>query len=128
MIPRKEKKKEVAQLATMMKDLMNSDDLGILESLDRELQNFLYGRISLLVRHNEGQPIGSLGDIGAVVGSALFAVISEFTKSVTDPEELANMHNLSKQGFITAYEHRFNQVNANATPVQAAEPNNATES
>lgn len=118
MINRKEKKKEIAQFATMMKDLMGKDDLGVLETLDRDLQNFMYSRIGLLVRHNDGQPIGSLGDIGAVVGSALFAVVSEFTKTVEDSEELASMHQLTQQGFMSAYEHRYNQVIQDAAPVQ----------
>lgn len=128
MINRKEKKKEIAQFATMMKDLMNQDDLGVLETLDRDLQNFLYSRISLLVRHNDGKPIGSLGDIGAVVGSSLFAVVSEFTKSVEDAEELSNMLLLTQQGFTSAYEHRFNQVIENATTVQPDDLSTTTES
>lgn len=118
MISRKEKKKEIAQFAAMMKDLMGKDDLDVLETLDRDLQNFLYSRIGLLVRHNNGQPVGSLGDIGAVVGSALFAVVTEFTKAVDDQKELADMLLLTQQGFISAYEHRFNQVIDNDSAVQ----------
>lgn len=118
MISRKEKKKEIAQFAAMMKDLMGKDDLGVLETLDRDLQNFLYSRIGLLVRHNNGQPVGSLGDIGAVVGSALFAVVTEFTKAVDNQKELADMLLLTQQGFISAYEHRFNQVIDNDSAVQ----------
>ena len=77
---KKEKKRDVAVFANMMKDLMQSPEGDNLATLDRDLQHFLYGRIALLVKHNEGQPVGSIADIGAVVGAALADVTKEFVK------------------------------------------------
>lgn len=77
---KKEKKRDVAVFANMMKDLMQSPEGDNLATLDRDLQHFLYGRIALLVKHNDGQPVGSIADIGAVVGAALADVTKEFVK------------------------------------------------
>lgn len=77
---KKEKKRDVAVFANMMKELMQNPEGDNLATLDRDLQHFLYGRIALLVKHNEGQPVGSIADIGAVVGAALADVTKEFVK------------------------------------------------
>ena len=77
---KKEKKRDVAVFANMLKELMQSPEGDNLATLDRDLQHFLYGRIALLVKHNEGQPVGSIADIGAVVGAALADVTKEFVK------------------------------------------------
>ena len=77
---KKEKKRDVAVFANMLKDLMQSPEGDSLATLDRDLQHFLYGRIALLVKHNDGQPVGSIADIGAVVGAALADVTKEFVK------------------------------------------------
>lgn len=77
---KKEKKRDVAVFANMMKDLMQNPEGDNLVTLDRDLQHFLYGRLSLLVKHNDGQPVGSIADIGAVVGAALADVTKEFVK------------------------------------------------
>ena len=68
---KKEKKRDVAVFANMMKDLMQNPEGDNLVTLDRDLQHFLYGRLSLLVKHNDGQPVGSIADIGAVVLSLI---------------------------------------------------------
>ena len=107
MISRKEQKKDIAQFATMMKDLMGKpEEAGILATLDRDLQNFLYGRISLLVKHNDGLPIGSLVDIGAVIGSATTAVISEFTSGDMEPEKREELFGLVRTGLVQTFDAR----------------------
>lgn len=78
---KKEKKRDLAVFANMLKDLMQSPEGDNLATLDRDLQHFLYGRIALMVKHNEGQPIGSIADISAVVGAALADVTKEFVKN-----------------------------------------------
>jgi hypothetical protein len=77
---KKEKKRDVAVFANMMKELMQNPEGDNLVTLDRDLQHFLYGRLSLLVKHNDGQPVGSIADIGAVVGAALADVTKEFVR------------------------------------------------
>jgi hypothetical protein len=77
---KKEIKRDVATFANMLKELMQTTEGDSLTTLDRDLQHFLYGRIALLVKHNEGQPIGSISDISAIVGAALADVTKEFVK------------------------------------------------
>ena len=76
----KDKKRDIAVFANMMKDLMQAPEGDNLVTLDRDLQHFIYGRLALMVKHNDGQPVGSIADIGAVVGAALADVTKEFVK------------------------------------------------
>ena len=77
---KKETKRDIATFSHMMKELMQKPEGDLLTTLDRDIQHFLYGRISLLVKHNDGKPIGSIADISAVVGAALADVTKEFVK------------------------------------------------
>ena len=78
---KQEKKRDVAVFANMLKELMNDSLDDNLVTLDRDLQHFLYGRVAVLVKHNEGQPIGSVGDLGAIVGGAFATILGEFISS-----------------------------------------------
>lgn len=77
---KKEKKRDVAVFANMLKDLMQAPESDNLVTLDRDLQHFIYGRLALMVKHNNNEPVGSIADIGAVVGAALADVTKEFVK------------------------------------------------
>jgi hypothetical protein len=77
---KKERKRDIATFSNMMKELMQKDESDVLSTLDRDIQHFVYGRLSLMVKHNEGKPIGSLADISAVVGAALADIVKEFVR------------------------------------------------
>lgn len=88
---KKEKKRDISSFAHNLKELMNDPLDNPLATLDRDLQHFLYGRIAILIKHNEGQPIGSLPDVGTVVGAALGSVVAAFCHNRTDNEELSKL-------------------------------------
>jgi len=89
---KQEKKRDVAVFANMLKELMNDSLDDNLVTLDRDLQHFLYGRVAVLVKHNEGQPIGSVGDLGAIVGGAFATILGEFISSrVQTAEDLQKL-------------------------------------
>lgn len=81
---KKEKKRDNAIFANMLKELMNKPFDDVLVTLDRDIQHFIYGRVALLVKHNEGKPIGNVADISAVVGAAFGDVLKEFIKGSND--------------------------------------------
>lgn len=81
---KKEKKRDIASFATNLKDLMNSPLDDPMQTFDRDVQHFIYGRIALLIKHNDGNAIGSLNDVGAMTGAALSSVLSAFTQNGTD--------------------------------------------
>jgi hypothetical protein len=113
---RQEKRKDVAVFADMMKTMMNDPLQDPMSTLDRDLQHFLYGRIAVLVKHNNGQPIGSIADVGSVLGAALASVIGEFTRGRVDDEKF--------KAFATARENMIQGFDIR-TPKQEAveEPN-----
>lgn len=85
---KKDKKRDVAVFANMMKDLMNEPLDNVLTTLDRDIQHFIYGRISVLVKHNDGKPLGSLADMGAVVGAATADVIKEIVRQLDGEKQV----------------------------------------
>lgn len=85
---KKDKKRDVAVFANMMKDLMNEPLDSVLATLDRDIQHFIYGRISVLVKHNDGKPLGSLADMGTVIGAATADVIKEIVRQLDDEKKL----------------------------------------
>ena len=119
---KQEKKRDVAVFANMLKDLMNDSLDDNLVTLDRDLQHFLYGRVAVLVKHNDGQPIGSVGDLGAVVGSAFASILGEFISSrVKTPEELQTLVISAKENLIQSFEMRAPVLQRNGeTPVTAS--------
>lgn len=119
---KQEKKRDVAVFANMLKDLMNDSLDDNLVTLDRDLQHFLYGRVAVLVKHNDGQPIGSVGDLGAVVGSAFASILGEFISSrVKTPEELQTLVVSAKENLIQSFEMRAPVLKRNGeTPATAS--------
>ena len=122
MIDKQEKKRDVAIFANMLKDLMNDSLDDNLVTLDRDLQHFLYGRVAVLVKHNEGQPIGSVADLGAVVGSAFATVLGEFISSrVQTAEALQTLVVSAKENLIQGFEMRAPVLQQNGeTPATAS--------
>lgn len=103
---KKEKKRDIAVFANMLKDLMNEPLDDPLTTLDRDVQHFIYGRVATLVKHNEGQAVGSLADIGTVVGAALADVVKEFTKGRLDDEKLQVAFNNVRENFLRGFDIR----------------------
>ncbi len=103
---KKEKKRDVAHFANMLKELMNDPTPDVLVTLDRDLQHFIYGRTAVLVKHNEGKPIGSVADIAAVVGAAFAEVLNEFTKGRVSEDDLDKLVQTARANLISGFEAR----------------------
>jgi len=104
MMDKKERKRDVAVFANMMKDLMNDPLPDDLNTLDRDIQHFIYGRVSVLVKHNDNKPIGSVGDIGAVVGAALGDVLTEFVRGRLDQQQMATVFGNARENLLRAFD------------------------
>lgn len=104
---KQEKKRDVAVFANMLKDMMNEPESDLLITLDRDLQHFIFGRIAVLVKHNDGQPIGSVGDLGAIVGGAFAAVLGEFLDGrVSNAEDLQKLVVSARENMVEAFQNR----------------------
>lgn len=106
MIDRKEIKRDVATFSHMLKELMNDPTPDVLVTLDRDIQHFIYGRTAVLVKHNEGKPIGSVADIAAVVGAAFADVLREFTKGRVSDDELDKLVQTARTNLLSGFEAR----------------------
>lgn len=107
MIDKKEQKRDVATFANMLKDLMNEPLDTNLSTLDRDLQHFIYGRVAIMVKHNENKPIGSVADLGAVVGAAFGAVLSEFIRDgVKNADELQKVVFTARDNLLEGFQAR----------------------
>ena len=118
---RQEKRKDVAVFADMMKNMMNDPMQDPMSTLDRDIQHFLYGRIAVLVKHNNNQPIGSIADVGGVLGAALASVIGEFTRGRTDAE-ITTAFNTAKENMVQGFDIRTPKQ---ATPAEEENPRDA---
>jgi hypothetical protein len=115
---KKEKKRDVATFANMLKELMQTQEGDLLQTLDRDLQHFLYGRIALLVKHNDGQPIGSIADISAVVGAGLADITKEFVRGRNvEPDKLKELFDNAQANLTHGFQARRPAVN-----IQAEQP------
>lgn len=104
---KKEKKRDVAVFANMLKDLMNKPFDDVLLTLDRDIQHFIYGRVALLVKHNGNQPIGNVADISAVVGAAFGDILKEFLKgSGADSVQLDALVQTARANLLEGFEAR----------------------
>jgi len=118
---KQEKKRDVAVFANMLKELMNDSLDDNLVTLDRDLQHFLYGRVAVLVKHNEGQPIGSVGDLGAIVGGAFATILGEFISSrVQTAEALQTLVVSAKENMLQGFEMRAPVLQQGETPATAS--------
>lgn len=107
MIDKQEKKRDVAVFANMLKEMMNEPESDNLVTLDRDLQHFLYGRVAVLVKHNDGQPIGSVADMGAVVGAAFASILGEFLKNrVDNAEDLQKLVITARDNMVEGFQTR----------------------
>jgi hypothetical protein len=104
---KKEKKRDVAVFANMLKDLMQTPESDNLVTLDRDLQHFIYGRLALMVKHNNGEPVGSIADIGAVVGAALADVTKEFVKGRDlEQDKIDELFNRAGENMLLGFNSR----------------------
>jgi hypothetical protein len=106
MIDKKEIKRDVATFSHMLKELMNDPTPDVLVTLDRDIQHFIYGRTAVLVKHNNGQPIGSVADIAAVVGAAFADVLKEFTRGRVGEAELDKLVQTARANLLSGFEAR----------------------
>lgn len=119
---KKEKKRDVAVFANMLKELMHTQEGDLLQTLDRDIQHFIYGRIALMVKHNQGQPIGSIGDIGAVVGASLADVTKEFVRGRNvETDKLDELFTRTGENMLMGYNSRRPAVNISVKTDQVAE-------
>ncbi len=108
---KKDMKRDVATFAHMLKELMNDPTPDVLVTLDRDIQHFIYGRTAVLVKHNEGKPIGTIADISAVVGAAFADVLKEFTKGRVGEDELDKIVQTARMNLISGFEARAPKPN-----------------
>lgn len=118
---KKEKKRDVAVFANMMKDIMNEPAGDPLVTLDRDIQHFIYGRVAVLVKHQEGKPIGSIADISAVVGAAFAEVLKEFTRGRVAEEDVEKVVLTARSNLLSGFEARAPKA------VKTAETDTTTE-
>lgn len=103
---KKEMKRDVATFAHMLKELMNDSLDNPLVTLDRDLQHFIYGRVAVLVKHNDNKAVGSLADIGTVIGAATADVIKEFTRNRVDDEKLQEAFATVRENILRGFDAR----------------------
>jgi hypothetical protein len=103
---KKENKRDVAVFSNMLKDLMNEPLDSPLTTLDRDLQHFIYGRIAVLIKHNQGQPFGSLKDVGVVVGAALADVSKEFVRGKAEDDQVKEIFDKVLEGVVEGFKVR----------------------
>jgi hypothetical protein len=113
MIDKKEIKRDVATFSHMLKELMNDPTPDVLVTLDRDIQHFIYGRTAVLVKHNNGQPIGSVADIAAVVGAAFADVLKEFTRGRVGEAELDKLVQTARANLLSGFEARVPKPEVN---------------
>jgi hypothetical protein len=121
---KQEKRRDVAVFSNMMKDLMNKPLDDSLVTLDRDIQHFIYGRIATLVRHNQNEPIGSVGDISAILGAALADVLKEFLRGRADDAKLAEVFEGAKLQLVKGFDARkpqFGEASSDQTAVEEKE-------
>lgn len=119
---KKEIKRDVATFANMMKELMQAPEGDNMSTLDRDLQHFLYGRISLMVKHNGNKPIGSIADISAVVGAALADVTKEFVRgSNLESDRLNEVFTRGGENLLLGFTARRPRIETVTTETQPAE-------
>jgi hypothetical protein len=118
---KKERKRDIAVFANILKDLMNDEVQGDhLTTLDRDLQHFIYGRVAVMVKHNEGKPIGSVADISAVVGAAFASILGEILgDKVNDADTLQKLVLSARENLIDGFQSRAPVLK---TPASAEEP------
>ena len=107
---KKDKKRDIAVFSNMLKELMNDPLDQSLTTLDRDLQHFIYGRVAVLIKHNDDKPIGSIDDIGVVTGAALADVCKEFIRGKVDDAKIEETFQKIKDGMIRGFDLRTPKV------------------
>ena len=118
---KQEKKRDIATFSTMMKDLMNDPYDDVLVTLDRDIQHFIYGRVATLVKHNDGQPIGSIADISTVVGAAFGDVLKEFIRGRADDTKTNQIVEIARANLVKGFDARAPRVEITEDTEQSLE-------
>jgi hypothetical protein len=118
---KKDKKRDIAVFSNMLKDLMNSPMEQALTTLDRDLQHFIYGRVAVLIKHNDDKPIGSIDDIGVVTGAALADVCKEFMRGKVDDSKIEETFQKIKEGMIRGFDIRTPKINSESDQTEKVE-------
>lgn len=103
---KKEQKRDISSFTHNLKEMMNNSLDNPLVTLDRDLQHFLYGRLAILIKHNNGEPIGSLSDVGTVVGASLGSVVLAFCQNQPADQDLTELHDSIKEGLTYGFNIR----------------------
>lgn len=118
---KKEKKRDISVFSNMMKDLMNDPYDDVLVTLDRDIQHFIYGRVATLVKHNDGQPIGSIADISTVVGAAFGDVLKEFIRGRADDTKTNQIVEIARANLVKGFDARAPRVEITEDTEQSLE-------
>lgn len=106
---KKEAKRDIAHFSTNLKNLMNKPLDTPIATLDRDIQHFIYGRVALLIRHNNDQPVGSLNDVSCIVGAAFCNVIKEFCRNSVEDSELEKIYSSVRENLLFGFDTRIAQ-------------------
>jgi hypothetical protein len=118
---KKEMKRDVAVFANMLKELMNSPLEDPLTTLDRDLQHFIYGRVAVLVKHNENKAVGSLADVGTVAGAAIADVIKEFTRNRVESDKMSEAFATVRENILVGFDARTPVITQTASVEETSE-------
>lgn len=118
---KKDKKRDIAVFSNMLKELMNDPTEQALTTLDRDLQHFIYGRVAVLIKHNENKPIGSIDDIGVVTGAALADVCKEFIRGKVSDEKIEETFQKVKSGLIRGFDLRSPKIESKTVQEESVE-------
>ena len=99
MTDKKERKRDIAGFATGLKDLMNAPLANSIGTFIRDGTYFLYGRLGILIKHNDNNPIGSIADIGFAIGVITYNLVDTFTRGLT-PDQRRDTIAAIKEHFI----------------------------
>lgn len=118
---KKDKKRDIAVFSNMLKELMNDPTEESLTTLDRDLQHFIYGRVAVLIKHNENKPIGSIDDIGVVTGAALADVCKQFIRGKVSDDKVEETFQKIKFGLIKGFDMRSPKLESKDTEEEKME-------
>lgn len=118
---KKEAKRDVAMFVHNLKDLMNDPLDSPLATFDRDLQNFIYGRMAILYKHNADVQVPSLVDFSGAVGAAYGAVVIAFCENQISKEEFDNLNKSIREVIMNGYDYRINNHSPSSTSTESSE-------
>ena len=115
MISRKEKRKDTATLATVMKDIMNEPSEHPLISLHQELAFYVTNRVAMMIKHNNYQPVCSLGEIGEILATIAADMVQDGYDAQLFDKSLEQVNEEVLKEMTDAYTTRVKQWDAQNT-------------